>query len=363
MNILLTSDIHLGVKQNSEFFIYNTREFFLKQVAEQIEKNDVKEFWILGDLYDCRNNTNTLVNNVAMSIMAKLLSSFPDLKINIITGNHDIYYKNTLDVSSLKVFIRFHERLKIYNTIEEVNVGGLRTLIVPWIIKGNKMYDKFMAIVHNLELGEIPKYDLCLGHFEINGFEVVNGVVAKSEFTTDLFKGFDKVFSGHFHLRREKENIQYLGCPYELTWNDYGDAKGLTLYNTDTRQATFVPNTVSPRHKKVILSSIKKDESLLDEVTKNFIKFIVDVNVSTEEINEWFKKIEDKKPIKYEVLYEVDLSNEESNEVVIDTDIQKDAVLFVYDYIDQDPLPSNIDKDEFKLYIKKLYDEASSESD
>src|ERR1700733_15910790 len=119
MKILLVSDIHLGVKQNSELFINNTKDFFLKQVSAEIANSSIEQLWILGDLFDCRNNTNVLVNNVALNILATLLSTYQNLLIKILCGNHDAYYKNTLEVSSLKIFKRFHKNLEIITNVKE----------------------------------------------------------------------------------------------------------------------------------------------------------------------------------------------------------------------------------------------------
>lgn len=363
MKILLVSDIHLGVKNNSEFFIQNTRDFFLKQISDEIKRNDVKQLWVLGDLFDCRNNTNVLVNNVALQIMATLLKTYEELTIHILCGNHDIYYKSTLEVSSLKIFKRFHKRLEIINEIKEYTIGGLKTLVVPWLIKEGKQYDKFMKICHDFEDTKIKKYDLCFGHFEVNGFEVISGVLAKTEFTAELFKGFTNVFTGHFHLRRKKDNIQYLGCPYQLTWNDFGEDKGMTIFDTETQTAEFIKNTISPQHKQILISSLQKDETLLDEATKNIIKLIIDAPISTEERLGWIDKLEAKNPLRFSIVETDKSSDTPTEEVELDESIQKDAIGFIFEYLEQDPLPSTVDETEFKLYMKSLHDKVIKEND
>ena len=55
--------------------------------------------------------------------------------------------------------------------------------------------------------------------------------------TWNGFKHFDKferVYSGHYHMRSNKENIFYLGNPYEMYWNDVNDRdRGFHLFDTD----------------------------------------------------------------------------------------------------------------------------------
>ncbi len=358
MKILLVSDIHLGVKQNSELFIYNTKDFFLKQILSSIKENNIDQLWILGDLFDCRNTTNVLVNNVALNIMATILSTYQNLQIKILCGNHDAYYKNTLEVSSLKIFKRFHKNLEVITSIKEYNLDGCLTLVVPWLAKESKNYNDFLKICD-----EPKKFELCLGHFEINGFEIIKGVIEKSGLNKEMFKCFDDVFSGHFHLHKKHDNIQYLGCPYEITWNDYGDPKGFTIFDTKTKNAIFHENTISPKHKIIKLSSVIIDETLLNDVKGNFVKFYIDKPLSTNEHIEWVSKLEKFSPLKYDIINEFENSNNENGEQIEISSIEGDAISLIDEYNKQNPLPTNINEDEFKLYIKKLHDESMKDND
>ena len=358
MRLLLVSDIHLGVKQNSETFLNNTRDFFLKQISPAITSNKIDQLWILGDLFDCRNNTNVLVNNVALQIIATLVKNHPTLPIRILAGNHDIYYKNTLSVTSLKIFKRFHKNVEVISEITEYNLDGCPTLVVPWLVKNSQNYNKFINICK-----EPKKYSLCLGHFEVNGFEIIKGVVEKSGFNEDLFKVFDNVFTGHFHLRNKISNIQYLGCPYEITWNDFGDHKGFTIFDTTTKISTFCQNTISPKHKKIIYSSTLLDESLMNDITGNFIKFYIDEPLSTEQRIELDIQIEAKKPLYCDVINEVIEGTDENGEDIQLSNINGDTLTLIDEYNAQLPLPIEIKEDEFKLYMKKLYDETVLEDE
>ena len=61
-------------------------------------------------------------------------------------------------------------------------------------------------------------------------------------FESDLFKKFTKVFSGHYHTRSDDQKIFYLGNPYEIYWNDCNDARGFTIFDTETLEHTPVNN-------------------------------------------------------------------------------------------------------------------------
>ena len=42
----------------------------------------------------------------------------------------------------------------------------------------------------------------------------------------NLFAKFDQVFSGHYHTKSSHANCHYLGNPYHIYWNDWGDEEG-----------------------------------------------------------------------------------------------------------------------------------------
>jgi hypothetical protein len=74
----------------------------------------------------------------------------------------------------------------------------------------------------------------------------------------EVFKKFDKVFSGHFHHKSDDGQIHYLGNPYELTWQDYGDPRGFHLFDTETRKLTFIKNPYT------LFERFEYDDTLFD---------------------------------------------------------------------------------------------------
>lgn len=349
MKILLISDIHFGVKNNSEEFLKTIDTYFKNDVFNQIKIKNIQQLWILGDLFDNPTNTDILVESYVLNIFDLLLKSFPNLTIHLLLGNHEIYFKTTLEVSSLNIFKNFNSRLTLYNTVQELYLDSCKVLIVPWLIKGSKNYSDFERALNK-------SYDVCFGHFSINGFEIIKGRQETHGLNQSLFKNFGEVFSGHFHIRKKYGNIQYLGCPYEITWNDYGDIKGLTIFDTETKQAEFIENTISPKHKIIRLSSIAIDKNIMKECKGNFVKYIIDKTIDAnvnDKIEAFFKANSQKLTIINETEFVV-----EEVETEIDSDnLQIDSKKFLIDFVKETKLPEDIDPVEFELYISKKHDE------
>jgi DNA repair exonuclease SbcCD nuclease subunit len=360
MKIVLVSDIHLGVKGNSETFLNNTKKFFIEQVCDVIAQTDAKMLWVLGDLFDKPDTLNILVKNVALEIFSTILDKFPDLKVKLLLGNHDIYYKTTLEVNSLNMFSRFNDRLEVIKTIKAYDLDGCKTMVVPWLIQDSNNHKNFFKYVDYVNQTGIKKYDLCLGHFAINGFEIVKGTIEERGISQDVFKVFDQVFSGHFHLRRQYNNMQYLGCPYEITWNDYGDPKGITVFDTSTRTIEFFENSVSPKHKIIRLTSILQDKTIVKDAVGNFVKYIVD-KVVPQHIKDKVQEKLEELSYRLDILDETELLVEGQDVGVVDDSLLADTKSMLNDYLEKIELPANINKQDFLLYISKIHDSIRDE--
>ena len=71
---------------------------------------------------------------------------------------------------------------------------------------------------------QTAKADFVMGHLEIKGIEMQNGVINEHGLSKSDFKRFDRVISGHFHKHTDDGQIFYC-AQYEMTWSDYQDPK------------------------------------------------------------------------------------------------------------------------------------------
>jgi hypothetical protein len=93
-------------------------------------------------------------------------------------------------------------------------------IIAPWLVGD--------------DYKRIPKLSskYVFGHFELPHFKM-NAMVEMpdhGEVKIDSFGGIESVFSGHFHLRQQKKNINYIGNCFPHNFADAGDdARGMMV--------------------------------------------------------------------------------------------------------------------------------------
>jgi DNA repair exonuclease SbcCD nuclease subunit len=92
-----------------------------------------------------------------------------------------------------------------------------------------------------------------------------------------VFDKFDRVYSGHYHTRSDDGKVFYLGNPYQMFWNDYGDDRGFNIFDTETYKITFCKNPF------YIFEKVYYEDSDISEIeninfTDKIVKIIIRKN-------------------------------------------------------------------------------------
>lgn len=260
MKFAIISDLHVGIKKSSDVYMTIVKDFFHKQLYPYLQKNEITDIFILGDVFDTRES----INVKAMNFVYDLFSKSP-FHYTILVGNHDLFYNNSRELTSLKMLNNL-SNVTIINNLTTVWRNEVPILLCPWIIDDADLH---VAIKET-------EAKICFGHFDIAGFNYTSKLPIGKSIQPDTFSKFDKVFSGHFHTRESRiinnTEIIYVGCPYELTRADIGNPKGFHIFDTETSNYEFIENTVSPKHIQI------KYPEMLDDITiaSNFVDVFVD---------------------------------------------------------------------------------------
>jgi len=199
-----------------------------------------------------------------------------------------------------------------------------------------------------------------MGHFEIGGFEMHRGAICDTGLEVTVFDKFDMVLSGHFHTRSQKQNITYVGTPYEMTWADHSDIKGFHILDTNTRELEFIENPNVMFH-KVWYDDVNK--SMAEVIANDYEKYkdtIVKVIIKNKTNPYWFdlfiEKLEKSGVVDMQVVEDhLNLNLEDDSDIVNEAE---DTLTILNKYVDQLELAT--DKQKLENLLRNLYNEALS---
>ena len=231
--IVILTDTHFGARSDSLIFNEFFYDFYENQFFPYVKNHpEITTFLHMGDCLDRRKYINY---KIAKDFRERFIRGLDELNIpcHFIVGNHDIYYKNTLEVNCYNE-LTLPERSNVYSEPTIVTIGNYDMAFIPWLTEENQ--SQFYSLINE------PGVQVAFGHLEVSGFEMHSGVMSQTGISKTIFNKFDMVMSGHFHKRSTDGHIYYLGCPYEMTWADCNDPKGFHVFDTETRTLEFIPN-------------------------------------------------------------------------------------------------------------------------
>lgn len=346
MKLSIISDTHFGVRNDAPFFLEESLFYFENKFLPYLEENKIDTIVHLGDLMDRRKyvNFNTL-SQVRTRFFEPLRKK--KIKLKCTLGNHDTYFRNTNKINSIEELFYEYENVEIYTEPTEINFDGMKLGIVPWITNDNEQVC--------LDFIQNTSASILAGHFEINGFEVVSGIYHSHGVESNIFSKFDKVLSGHFHIRQTKGNIHYLGTQYQMNFGDIYGKKGFSVLDTKTRELEFVENTRKVFHviKYDDVNGFEKIDQ--NEIRNTFVKVLV-VNKKKPKVFDSFVDILGSCDLQeLTIIEEIEKSEDESGEI----DMAQDTLSIIANEIDtMEKIP---DKQKMKNILREIYLESMSQ--
>lgn len=246
MKIALISDLHIGIKKQCPVFMESQLRFFREQFVPELTERGIKNIWVLGDVFDTRQQINTLVINKAIELFRDTLRDFD---VDIIVGNHDMYLTTDTGINSLKI-LGLLPNVTVYERQETLTMDGKKVLVQPWIVDYGQP---------DLIKG---KYDYAFMHADIIGFDQGGGRLSESGLVAkEILRHVDAVYSGHYHngVRRQFEkgkSITYLGAPYQLTRIDRNGVRGYRVLDVASGESTLIENRVSMKFTRHVYPDI-----------------------------------------------------------------------------------------------------------
>ncbi len=345
MKIALLGDVHFGARNDSAAFHKHFAKFYNEVFFPYLEEHNILHVIQLGDVFDRRKYINFQSLQLAREYFFDRLNK--DFVSWLLVGNHDTYYKNTNEVNSLDLLLQGYHNIHRINRCRSVEFEGVNFLLVPWWCEENDAHIREALL--NTTATHI------VGHFEIDGFDLYKGVSYQGEIKPSLFKNFEAVYTGHFHHKSSRGNIHYLGTPYELTWSDFDDPKGFHVFDTETRELSFVQNPFKLHH-KLYYNDMTMDvmNINLSQYDETFVKVMIGNKSNPYMFDLFIDKLEKAGAYSVQVV-----DDHFHMDTLQDTDIvseAEDTRTIVTKYIKQ--LDHVVDKQHLESLMLTLYEEA-----
>ena len=272
MRVLLLTDTHFGVKQNSITWLNSQLDFIYKQFIPYIESiNDYVRVIHLGDVFDSRSSISPLVATKVRQMFIDISKLSNVEVIDIIAGNHDFYSPNSDEIDSISLTLQNIDKVTLHTKNMDFDIG-LYGIFVPWY----KWFDQ----------DKLQEYITLTG--------------AKYVFThADIImepvkvKGV-KVYSGHIHIPNlnSNKNLYNLGSCYALNFADANQNRMFYEFDIHTGNLIPIANNISIKFWRLYNEEIFKSYNIKDN---DYVELYINQNNMTKAdynkvINEYTKK-------------------------------------------------------------------------
>ena len=348
MKVAIINDTHCGVRNSSDIFLKYQERFYEEIFFPYLKEHNITQILHLGDYYEHRKFVNFKALNQNRKHFLEPLRD-AGISMDIIPGNHDVYFKNTNELCSLKELLGyFTSNVNIIMKPKVLDYDGCKVAVIPWINNSNYQEYTDWAMKCNASI---------LGaHLELKGFDMMAGVPNAHGMSADVFSRFEMVLSGHFHTKSHRDNVHYLGAQFEFTWADVDDPKYFHILDTETREITKIrnPHTL---FEKILYDDEKNDYSSFNrDLTKKFVKVIVVNKTDPFTFDRFIDNIQNQN------IYELKIAenfNEFIGANVEDEHMSfEDTAEIVDTYIDA--VDTDLDKNKIKVEMRQLMTEAQA---
>jgi DNA repair exonuclease SbcCD nuclease subunit len=349
--VAIITDQHFGARNDSTHFLDYYEKFYEHTFFPTIKSQGINTVLILGDTFDRRKYINFFTYKRAREMFFDKLAEM-DIKVFMLAGNHDTYFKNTNEVNSVSLLLQEYKNITVISNPTTIWLEDKYPIcMLPWICAEN--YDDSMFVLSDTDAR------IVMGHLEISGFSMCRGMPSHEGLDRGIFKNFDIVFSGHYHHRSNQDNIIYLGNPYELTWQDYSDTRGFHLFDLDTLDLEFIENPNVMFHK----ISYNDKENTITEITNldlskyanTYVKVVVINKTNPHLFDRFMENLYKVNPIDITIAEDFsDLTEGVEDDMINEAE---DTITIINKFVDgiQD---ENINNDKLKTVLKELYVEA-----
>lgn len=240
MAIAKLGDLHIGSRNGSRYVRDFIKKYLIEYFIPELKDAQITHIVQFGDTFDMRKmlygrDKDWLKNELVPALREA------GMTWEGIIGNHDITLEESNSINWPSYLVDIAPDVFTYHSEPtEVILEGKKVLMLPWINKEN--YEASVKMIKETDA------EYCFAHLELAGFKMYQSSTCEhGQIDASLLSKFKRVDTGHFHTRSYVDNIQYLGTPFHLTWEDYkdGDNRGFYIDTLEDGGEIFIQNDIS----------------------------------------------------------------------------------------------------------------------
>ena len=138
MKVAIIGDSHWGARNDSQAFMDYFRKFYEEVFFPTLQERGIDTIIHMGDVVDRRKFINWKTTFQMREIFFDVCSD-RGIKLHLIAGNHDSFFRNTLVVNSLDgLRLGDNENFTVYEKSTEIELDGTKFFMQPWICDENR---------------------------------------------------------------------------------------------------------------------------------------------------------------------------------------------------------------------------------
>lgn len=222
----MAADIHLGTGSRLHDILWSMRT-----IKEYAVKHDIDTIVVLGDLYHDRDS-------LSIDVLCESFDFFREARKAgqqwiAFPGNHDMFLKHSWKYSSLEPL---RDLITVIDDVKLLKLDDRRFWILPFIYSESA----YMRVVSRIN-ERYEEDDVLLTHIGVKTAIQNICFLLQSWSVVDFSKTkFDQVFSGHFHIQQNLDNLWYVGSIIPFKFDEGDVSHGFIEYDLDDRTFEFV---------------------------------------------------------------------------------------------------------------------------
>lgn len=253
-NILWFSDIHIYAHKDNQKRLIDCLNA-LRWVFDVARERKIKKVVFCGDFFQHKFKIQVLAYFLAYQI----LEENRDIDVYMLVGNHDLWFHENWDVSSVKPL----NSLSNVTIIDEpctLNIEGIDIDFLPYTKNPIEIINNHFKKKSRILCGHLAVANAKMSNF----FGTIADGSVESEkdmslITIDEFVGWERVFLGHYHMAQKlNDKVEYVGSTLQLNFGEAFQDKHIISMNVDDLSCEYIENNFSPKHYIINLSEMKK---------------------------------------------------------------------------------------------------------